>query len=52
VHPGPALDRANRKFRERFEQVERLAEQRGIDMETAGLDTLDVLWDEVKRTPR
>jgi MazG family protein len=52
VHPGPALDRANRKFRERFEQVERLAEQRGIDMETAGLDTLDVLRDEVKRTPR
>lgn len=48
VHPGPALDRANRKFRERFGKIELLAEERGIDMETAGLDTLDALWDEVK----
>ncbi|MGH7593774.1 MAG: nucleoside triphosphate pyrophosphohydrolase [Gemmatimonadales bacterium] len=51
VHPGTALDRANRKFRRRFEQVERLAVERGIAMETAGLTTLDELWDEVKRTP-
>ena len=48
VHPGPALDRANRKFRERFEQVERLAAERGITMETAGLATLDELWESVK----
>jgi MazG family protein len=48
VHPGPALDRANRRFRERFEQVERLAAERGIAMETAGLATLDELWDQVK----
>jgi ATP diphosphatase len=48
VHPGPALDRANRKFQWRFEQVERLAAERGIAMETAGLAKLDALWDEVK----
>jgi nucleoside triphosphate diphosphatase len=48
VQPGPALDRANRKFRERFEALERLASARGIEVETAGLDTLDRLWDEVK----
>jgi MazG family protein len=35
VQPGAALERANRKFRERFEQVDRLAR--------------DKLWDEVKR---
>jgi tetrapyrrole methylase family protein/MazG family protein len=48
VQPGPALDRANRKFRERFERVELLAEDRGIEMTTAGLPVLDKLWDEVK----
>lgn len=48
VQPGPALDRANRKFRERFEGIERLAEQRGLDLHTAGLDALDGMWEEVK----
>jgi ATP diphosphatase len=48
VQPTTALDRANRKFRERFEAVERLAEERGIEMGSAGLETLDALWDEVK----
>jgi len=48
VEPGVALDRANRKFRERFEQVEVLAEERGLDLAGAGLDRLDALWDEVK----
>jgi MazG family protein len=50
VQPGPALDGANRKFRRRFEAMERLASQRGIDVESAGLDVLDGLWDEVKAT--
>jgi uncharacterized protein YabN with tetrapyrrole methylase and pyrophosphatase domain len=49
VQPHSALDRANRKFRARFEAVERLAAQRGIDMSTAGLEKLDELWEEVKR---
>ena len=48
VQPATALDRANRKFRDRFEAVERLAEQRGIDVGTAGLEALDGLWNEVK----
>ncbi|HEU4647765.1 MAG TPA: nucleoside triphosphate pyrophosphohydrolase [Gemmatimonadales bacterium] len=48
VQPGPALDRANRKFRQRFEAIERLAAERGIDVHSAGLDVLDSLWDEVK----
>jgi ATP diphosphatase len=48
VQPGPALDRANRKFRDRFERIERLAAERDIDMTTAGLEVLDALWDEVK----
>ena len=48
VEPGVALDRANRKFRQRFEQVETVAEARGIDLAGAGLERLDQLWDEVK----
>lgn len=52
VQPGLALDRANRKFRSRFEELEQLAERRGIDLGTAGLGILDRLWDEVKTTRR
>ena len=48
VQPGLALDRANRKFRERFEGIERLAAERGIDVQSAGLEVLDGLWEEVK----
>ena len=51
VEPTVALDRANRKFRSRFEQVERLAAERGIDVGTAGLEVLDRLWEEVKSRP-
>ena len=48
VQPGPALDRANKKFRGRFEEVERLAAERDIDIGSAGLAVLDELWEEVK----
>ena len=48
VQPGPALDRANRKFRARFEAIERLADERGVDVGTAGLAVLDGMWEEVK----
>jgi tetrapyrrole methylase family protein/MazG family protein len=48
VDPESALRAAANKFRRRFEQVERLAAERGVDMHTAGLATLDDLWDEVK----
>lgn len=48
VQPGPALEQANRKFRERFEAIEALSVERGIDVQSAGLEVLDGLWDEVK----
>jgi nucleoside triphosphate diphosphatase len=50
VHPALALDKANAKFQRRFESIERLAGERGIDVRTAGLPALDRLWDEVKAT--
>jgi MazG family protein len=49
VHASLALDRANAKFEERFRNVEALARERGIPVASAGLETLDSLWDEVKR---
>jgi uncharacterized protein YabN with tetrapyrrole methylase and pyrophosphatase domain len=50
VQPHTALDRANLKFKARFEKIEALATERGIEMATAGLEQLDELWDEVKRS--
>ncbi len=50
VHASLALDKANGKFARRFEAVEALAAQRGLDMRAAGIEKLDNLWDEVKRT--
>ncbi len=48
VHATTALARANRKFVRRFERLEELARERGIQMGGAGLEALDALWDEVK----
>ena len=49
VHPSLALDKANVKFASRFQSIERLARDRGIDVRSAGLDALDALWEEIKR---
>ena len=43
-----ALYDACDKFTDRFSSVEKLANERGIDMKTAPLSVLDALWDEVK----
>ena len=48
IDPRAALEQANAKFTRRFEAVERLAEQRGIELGRVGLADLDRLWDEVK----
>ena len=48
VHPTAALEAATNKFVTRFREVEKLAAERGIAVETAGLAVLDGLWDEVK----
>lgn len=47
-----ALARANAKFTRRFASVERLARERGVVVEEAGLEVLDRLWDEAKREER
>lgn len=43
------LTRSCDKFIARFKLVERLAEERGIDMKAADIDALNVLWRDAKR---
>ncbi len=46
--PEVALRSAVTKFRRRFEEVERLAGERGLDLNTGDLAVFDQLWDDVK----
>jgi len=48
IDPRAALERASEKFRSRFEGVEKLADERGVELGRATLEQLDALWDEVK----
>lgn len=48
LHPHLALQRANRKFEDRFRRMEALAEERGLELEAMELAELDALWDAVK----
>ena len=50
VHASIALDKANAKFERRFKEIERMAKDRGIDVAHAGLEVLDGLWDEAKKS--
>ena len=44
-----ALTSATDKFITRFQKLERLAKERGIDLEAASLAEMDKLWDEIKQ---
>lgn len=51
-HAMTALQRANRKFTDRFEALEARAAANGVVLGEAPLEELDRLWDEVKRGER
>ncbi|MBN2494166.1 MAG: nucleoside triphosphate pyrophosphohydrolase [Deltaproteobacteria bacterium] len=44
------LRQANRRFRERFAALERLAEERGLQLDQADADALEALWQQAKRS--
>ena len=44
-----ALQKANRKFERRFREVERIVAARGLEMTGIDLDTMEEVWQEVKR---
>ena len=49
VDSEQSLTRANDKFMSRFLVVEKLAEERNIDMKNTPIEELDKLWDEAKK---
>ncbi|MBE6827795.1 MAG: nucleoside triphosphate pyrophosphohydrolase [Ruminococcaceae bacterium] len=49
VDAEEALTKSADKFTDRFILVEKLAAERGIDMQSSSIDELDKLWDEVKK---
>ncbi len=49
VDSEEALTESNEKFISRFVTVERLCEERKIDMMSSSIEQLDVLWDEAKQ---
>jgi nucleoside triphosphate diphosphatase len=48
IKSNAALDRANLKFLARFERMEALALERGLDLPELPLADKNRLWDEVK----
>ena len=51
VDPRAALEQANAKFSTRFRRLEQLAVERGVEVGQADLETLDGLWNDVKKEP-
>ena len=49
IHPTMALIRANAKFTRRFQRLEALATERGVQLGDAPLSALDALWNDVKK---
>lgn len=44
-----ALQKANEKFERRFREVERIAASRGLEMTGVDLETMEEVWQQVKR---
>ena len=49
IDPEGALRLANRRFRERFAEVARLAREAGKDVSEAGMAELDAYWEKAKK---
>ncbi len=52
IDPEEALTGATDKFFRRFAYVEKAAEEKNIDMKTAGLNVLDELWEQAKKNTK
>ncbi|RVR68997.1 nucleoside triphosphate pyrophosphohydrolase, partial [Citrobacter freundii] len=44
-----ALQKANEKFERRFREVERIVAARGLEMTGVDLETMEEVWQQVKR---
>jgi tetrapyrrole methylase family protein/MazG family protein len=52
VDPEIALRAANKRFRTRFQAVERRARERGVELAALSIEELEALWQAVKRDQR
>lgn len=52
VNPEDALERTNRKFKDRFQLMEQLIRQSGKNLADMNLTEMDVFWEEAKTTLR
>lgn len=52
VNPEDALERTNRKFKDRFQLMEHLIRQSGKNLTDMNLSEMDVFWEEAKTTLR
>ena len=50
VDPEAALEKTNQKFKNRFEEMEKLASLRDKDLKNMNLEEMDELWIEAKQT--
>ncbi len=49
INPTLALNKTNEKFIHRFNSMETILKQRGVDIEQATLEEMDKIWNEIKR---
>lgn len=50
INPEVAMVEANRRFERRFRAMEQIASESGVSIRDAGMETLDRLWEEAKRS--
>ena len=49
VNPEDALERTNKKFKQRFQYMEKRSRETGIQLQDMTLDEMDVWWNEAKK---
>lgn len=50
MNPDSALEKTNHKFISRFQTMEKLAQERNLQLSNLSLEEMDVLWEEAKHT--
>ena len=50
INPDDALESTNRKFKYRFESIEKYAQKKNIKMEEMTLSEMDEVWEQAKKT--
>ncbi len=49
INPDTALEKTNRKFKSRFQYIEKKAKEQGVGLENMTLCEMDTLWNEAKK---